>query len=543
MSEKKADQKEFEIKRITTPQGDVPTVESVMEALNLIINRIQVLSRDFNERLKYSGSSIEASGYIEENLLDTNRKISELKKNLVTNSDQIEAVSGKLTELNQVVNKLEKMTKDVVGSDFTPQSKSYEEIIEIKKMTRSLKDSVSELHKSFGEGFLELEMLYWEYKKIDIKENLNEIAAYENEKKRILNFFKLLNLPKPVIEINAKLLLYGPSGTGKTSLIKAIAKDQSIRMFELNLPLIISLRPSKQVESLNSLFHHFKYTEEFKPCAILLDNFEMLYKIQDNSLYLPFIETLILEISRIHLTRNKILIIGILNNIEHLEPRLLDQFNEKIELKLPDQISRTLMLRNFLNEVNLEIDVDLDEISSKLAEDSLTDEFSGKELKEVFNLAKLQSFSDGRTLINENDLKNAIEILKNRKSQRKMYQEHTDLKGEISSKGKMQNIEQELNNVKMLLTNSTRMMKHALRLALTDNFNFVNRLFNHYEATKKPLTIDEICQVSGQKEENILKFIQKMPYRLLFPKTGEYYYVIFDKATLEEILAELALSI
>jgi len=37
MSDRNSEQKEFAIKRITTPQGDVPTVESVIEGMNLIV--------------------------------------------------------------------------------------------------------------------------------------------------------------------------------------------------------------------------------------------------------------------------------------------------------------------------------------------------------------------------------------------------------------------------------------------------------------------------------------------------------------------------
>ncbi|MDD1779091.1 MAG: hypothetical protein LUQ65_13070, partial [Candidatus Helarchaeota archaeon] len=84
---------EFAIKRISTPQGDVPTVESVMTALNLIVNRINTLNKDINERLKYSGAGIEASEYIERNLGETTVKINELKKQLETNTAQIDGIN------------------------------------------------------------------------------------------------------------------------------------------------------------------------------------------------------------------------------------------------------------------------------------------------------------------------------------------------------------------------------------------------------------------------------------------------------------------
>ncbi|NVM54264.1 MAG: AAA family ATPase [Candidatus Helarchaeota archaeon] len=543
MSDKDSEKEEFAIKRITTPHGDVPTVESLMEALNLIVGRINAISKDFNNRMKYSGATIEASEYIEQNLSDTNKKINNLKNKLATNSDQIEEINTNVMKLDDVITNLERMTKNIVNADFLPQSKSMEDIIEIKRMTKTLKDSIIELQKSLGEGALELEMLYWEYTDTRIKENLADIVAYESEKNKILNFFKILNLPKPVLDIDAKILLYGPSGTGKSSLLRAIAKDQKVKIVELNLPLIISLRPPKQVESLNSLFYNLKDKEEFKPCVLLMDNFEMIQKIQDNSLYLPFIETLILEMGRIHLTKDKILVIAILNGIEPLEKHLLDQFNEKVEIKFPDQISRALILRKMFNEINLEMDLDMDEISSKLAEPVMTEGFSGNDFKEVMNIAKLQAFVEGKTLLNEKNLDDAIQVIKSRKELQKSSEDALGLKGDSDSKVKIQHLEDEISNVKMLLANSTRMMKHALRLALTDNYNFINRLFNHYEATKKTLKIKEIAQVTGLTEENVLKILKKMPYKLLFPKIGDQYYVIFDKTTLEEILAELALAI
>lgn len=544
MSEKDSENEEFAIKRITTPHGDVPTVESVMDAMNLIVNRINILTKDFNNRLKYSsGATIEASEFIEQNLTDTNKKINDLKNALAANSDQIEGVNEKIIDLDKVVTNLENMTKNVLDSDLTLQSKGMEDIIEIKRMTKTLKDGISELQKTLGEGPVVLSKLYWERNYASIQENLADIVAYEKEKTKILGFFKILNLPKPVIDIDAKILLIGPPGAGKSSLIRAIVKDQKIKTIELNLPLILSLKPSKQVESLNNLFHTLKEKEEFKPSVLFLDNFEMISKIQNNPTFLPFIETLISELSKVHLTKDKLMIIAVLNGDERIETRLLDQFNEKIEIDLPDQVSRALILRKLLNEVNLEMDVDLDETSSKLAESTLTDGFSGNDLKESINIAKLQSFTEGRTLLSEKDLENAINEIKNRKMEHKISEEVAGTTVDSSSRGKIKHLEDELSNVKMLLANSTRMVKHALRLALTDNYNFINRLFTHFESTKKTLSIEEIAQVTGLKVENALKILKKMPYKLLFPIIGEQYYVIFDKKTFEEILAELALSI
>ena len=220
MSDKNSDNKEFAIKRITTPHGDVPTVDSVMDALNLIVSRINEISKNIDDRLKYSGATIEASGYIEQNLLDTNKKINELKNKLVSNSDQIENINGNVVKLDKVVSALENMTKTMLNGDFSPQTKSLDDIVEIKNMTKNLKESIIELQKSLGEGPIDLKMLYWSHEEIGIKEKLADIAAYESEKNKILSFFKILNLPKPVLDIDAKILVKGPSGTGKTSLIR-----------------------------------------------------------------------------------------------------------------------------------------------------------------------------------------------------------------------------------------------------------------------------------------------------------------------------------
>lgn len=543
MSDKNSEKKEIEIKRITTPQGDVPTVDSVLEALNLIMNRISAVSRNFDERMKFSGASLEASEYIEQSLSESNQKINELKKNLRSNSEQIDDINNNVLKLDNVVLNLEKMTKQILNEDFKPQSKSYEEIIEIKKMTLVLKDNVNELQKNLGEGHIELSKLYWEYNYADIKEDIEELLAYESEKNKILNFFKLLNLPRSVIDIDVKILLSGPEGTGKSELIKAIAKDQKIKIIELNLPLILSLKPSKQVESLNNLFHYFKYNDNFKPCVLLLNNFELINKIHNNPNFIPFIETLILEIKRIHLTKDKILIIAIFNTIVDLERRLINQFNEKIELKLPDQVSRALIIRKFLNETNLEMDLELDELSSKLAESEWTEGLTLRDLSEIFNFAKLRAFTEGRSLLSELDLEGAIHEIKDKKLMKVESNEVHEVQKQAISIEKLKDFEEELRNIKMLLAISTRMVKHALRLALTDNYNLINRLFSHFEATNRPFTIDEISQISGIKEEYVLKILKKMPYKMLFPKIGENYYVVFDKTTLEEILAEMALSI
>jgi len=542
MSNKETEDEEFAIKRISTPQGDVPTVDSVMGALNLIVDRINTLTKDINERLKYSGAGIEASEYVERNLSETSVRINDLKKQLETNTEQIDEINNNVAQLDGIVNNLEKMLKTVLTPDFEPQSKSYEGILEIKTMIKSLKEAMYQFQKSFGGLEADIEKLYWNLKG-NIKKDLKELIAYEPEKTQILNYFRILNLPKPVLEIDAKILVFGPRGTGKTSLIRAIAKDQKVHLIELNLPLIISLNPSKQVEGITNLFQYLRFQEELKPCALLLDNLDIIQKMKNTVSYLPLIETLTLELSKTHLTQDRILVIFISNDIGEVEPRLLDQFNERIEFKLPDQLARTLILRKILNEVNLEPELDLDELSSKLAEPSLTEGFAAMDLKEIFNIAKLQTFAEGRTSISENDLVAATELLKNRKSIQKVSEGKVRLDKDSDLREKIQHLEEDLNNLKLLLTSSTRMLKHALRLALSDNYNLINRLFSHYELTKKPLTVEELVQVTGLKEENLIKTINKMPYRLLFPKMGDFYYVAFDKLIFDEILAEFTLTV
>jgi SpoVK/Ycf46/Vps4 family AAA+-type ATPase len=336
----------------------------------------------------------------------------------------------------------------------------------------------------------------------------------------------------------------GPLGTGKTTLVRAIAKNQNIRLIELNLPFILSLPPPKQVESVNSIFQKLINRQEKRPTVLLLDNLEILQRAQHHPEYIPLLQSLLIEIGKVKLTRDKLLVIGIINENQATQLELLNLFNEKIDFKLPDQISRALILRKILTKTNLEMDIDLDDISSKLAEPTLTEGFSAYDLKELTNIAKIQVFTEGRTLLNEKDLVAAVEILKARTLQPKPSQTmlHPSQLDSTSNQ-KVHDLEEELKNIKMLLTNSTRMVKHSLRLALSDNYNFITRLFNHYQMTKKPMKSSEIAQVTGIKDENALKLLKKMPYRLLFPKIGDMFYVIFDKPTIDEILSELALSL
>lgn len=543
MSEKNSENEEFAIKRITTPHGDVPTLDSMVEAFNLLMNRINSLSKNFTEKMKYSGASLEASEFIERHLLETNSRMNDLKKKLFDNSEEIEGINNHVMKLEKTISNLENLAKSLLNGDTSAPSKSYDDIIEIKELTKYLKESIIQLQRSLGEGPTDIEELYWEYKSHNIRENLADVGAYEAEKNRILAFLKILSLPKPVLDIESRVLLIGARGNGKTTLIRALAKDQEITLIELNLPFLISLKPPKQVESLHQLFHFLKSSAEIKPFIFLLDNLEMLQEIQGNPQYLPLLQTLLLEIGKISLIKDRILVIGIVNGTGFLNEEIIEQFNEKIEMPLPNQISRALILRKLLNKTNLEMQLDLDDISSKFAESTYTDQFSGKDLNEVLNIAKFQAFSEGRTMLAEKDIDLAIQVLKEKKKQSRHFVSHKSGEEDSVSKGKINDLQEELRNIKMLLMNSTRMVKHALRLALTDNYNFITRLFNHYESTKKALTIKEIEQISGLKEENVLKLLKKMPYRMLFPKVGEEYYVVFDKVTLEEILADLALSL
>ena len=113
----------------------------------------------------------------------------------------------------------------------------------------------------------------------------------------------------------------------------------------------------------------------------------------------------------------------------------------------------------------------------------------------------------------------------------------------IEKAEKIEVLEDEITNLKNITSTSQGIIKHGLRLALSENFDFVDRLFNLYKGNNTPFTLEEASKVLGLSIADTKKILQKDSFRLIFPEIDNSYHVSFNQKTFDEISMEIGFGL
>ena len=184
------------------------------------------------------------------------------------------------------------------------------------------------------------------------------------------------NMPKGI-------LLYGPSGTGKTLLAKAVAKESETNFINIRGPELLS----KWVgESERGIRETFRRARQSAPCVIFFDEIDSLAPIRgsggDTNVSERIVSQLLTELDGVQ-KLDGVVVLAATNRIDMVDPSLLraGRFDKLLYIGMPSQSSRKDILKIHMENKPLSKDVDIDKIVA------LTENFSGAELLAVVNTA------------------------------------------------------------------------------------------------------------------------------------------------------------
>ncbi|KAJ1307086.1 hypothetical protein OPQ81_001204 [Rhizoctonia solani] len=170
-------------------------------------------------------------------------------------------------------------------------------------------------------------------------------------------------------------LLFGPPGTGKTHLVRTIAKESGARMWVG--------QTEKTIDAL------FRLAGLLKPCIIFIDEIDALFgaRVSAQDGYQRWRTDMLTQFAQEMdgILSSDVIVIGATNRPFDLDDAIIRRLPCRILIDLPDKNSREAILRILLKDEQLEADVDLADLADH------TPNFSGSDLKNVCITAAFDS--------------------------------------------------------------------------------------------------------------------------------------------------------
>ncbi len=238
-----------------------------------------------------------------------------------------------------------------------------------------------------------------------------DVAGEDEAKESLVEVVDFLHNPGRYSSIGARLpkgaLLVGPPGTGKTLLAKAVAGEANVPFFSLTGSDFIELYVGVGASRVRDLF---KEATKNAPCIIFIDEIDAIGRSRDSrygggdSEREQTLNQLLSEMDGFDSSKG-ILIIGATNRPEILDKALLrpGRFDRRIIVDKPDLKGRVEILKVHAKNVKMDETVDLDAIA--LA----TSGAVGSDLANMINEAAINAIKEGRQLVSQADLFNAVE--------------------------------------------------------------------------------------------------------------------------------------
>ena len=163
------------------------------------------------------------------------------------------------------------------------------------------------------------------------------------------------------------VLLYGPSGTGKTLLAKAVAKESGANFIQVKGPSLLSMWVGKSEEGMRKIFERAR---QVAPCIIFFDEIDSIAgrrgvdagsKVTERVL-----NQLLAEMDGIEDLKD-VLIVGATNRPDMLDPALLrpGRFDKILLVNAPEEEGRKNILEIHTKKMPLAKDVNLKDIAKK----------------------------------------------------------------------------------------------------------------------------------------------------------------------------------
>ena len=242
--------------------------------------------------------------------------------------------------------------------------------------------------------------------------HFDDVAGEDEAKENLAEIVDYLHNPKKYSEVGASmpkgLLLVGPPGTGKTMLAKAVAGEANVPFFSMSGSEFVEMFVGMGASKVRDLFRQAK---EKAPCIVFIDEIDAIGKKRDgqmggNDEREQTLNQLLTEMDGFE-GNNGVIILAATNRPESLDPALTrpGRFDRRVPVELPDLAGREAILKVHAKKIRLSDNVDFHTIA-RMASGT-----SGAELANIVNEAALRAVRSGRTVVEQADLEESIEVV------------------------------------------------------------------------------------------------------------------------------------
>ena len=243
--------------------------------------------------------------------------------------------------------------------------------------------------------------------------HFSDVAGEDEAKENLAEIVDYLHNPQKYTEAGASmpkgLLLVGPPGTGKTMLARAVAGEANVPFFSISGSEFVEMFVGMGASKVRDLF---KQAKEKAPCIVFIDEIDAIGQKRSggamggNDEREQTLNQLLTEMDGFE-GNTGVIILAATNRPESLDPALTrpGRFDRRVPVELPDLAGRQAILEVHAKKIKVDSDVDFHTIARMAAG------ASGAELANIVNEAALRAVRNGRTIVNEADLEESIEVV------------------------------------------------------------------------------------------------------------------------------------